>query len=54
LSLVPPQHRYAFEFRHPSWYEEATFSLLRDHDAALCISDHAAAPAPWLGTPVRL
>jgi uncharacterized protein YecE (DUF72 family) len=50
LSLVPPQHRYAFEFRHPSWYEDATFDLLRDHDAALCISDHAAAPAPWLAT----
>jgi uncharacterized protein YecE (DUF72 family) len=50
LSLVPPQHRYAFEFRHPSWYEDATLDLLRDHDAALCISDHAAAPAPWLAT----
>ncbi|MCB5177667.1 DUF72 domain-containing protein [Microvirga lenta] len=50
LSLVPPGHRYAFEFRHPSWYEDRVFDLLRDHNAALCISDHAAAPAPWVTT----
>jgi uncharacterized protein YecE (DUF72 family) len=50
LALVPPQHRYAFEFRHPSWYEGAILDLLRDHNAALCISDHADAPAPWEAT----
>jgi uncharacterized protein YecE (DUF72 family) len=50
LSLVPPKHRYAFEFRHPGWYEDRTFDLLRDHNAALCISDHADAPAPFLAT----
>ncbi len=50
LSLAPPRHRYAFEFRHPSWYEAATLDLLRDHNAALCISDHADAPAPWVAT----
>lgn len=50
LSLIPGRRRTAFEFRHPSWYEDATFALLRDHDTALCISDHADAPAPWLAT----
>lgn len=50
LSLVPRSQRIAFEFRHPSWYDEATFRILRDHNAALCISDHADAPAPWLTT----
>jgi len=50
LTLVPPQHRYAFEFRHPSWYEAPVLDLLRDHNAALCISDHAAAPSPWVAT----
>jgi uncharacterized protein YecE (DUF72 family) len=50
LDLVPPRHRYAFEFRHPSWYEDPTLDLLRDHNAALCISDHAAAPSPWVAT----
>jgi uncharacterized protein YecE (DUF72 family) len=50
LSLVPKNRRIAFEFRHPSWYEEETFRILRDHNAALCLSDHADAPAPWLTT----
>lgn len=47
LALVPDGRRCAFEFRHPSWYEEATLRILRDHNAALCISDHADAPTPW-------
>ncbi|WP_445504869.1 DUF72 domain-containing protein [Microvirga sp. G4-2] len=50
LSLVPPGRRIAFEFRHPSWYEETTIHILRDHNAALCLSDHADAPAPWVVT----
>jgi uncharacterized protein YecE (DUF72 family) len=50
LSLIPDGRRCAFEFRHPSWYEESVFRTLRDHNAALCISDHADAPAPWVDT----
>jgi len=50
LSLAPKNRRIAFEFRHPSWYEEEIFSILRDHNAALCLSDHADAPAPWMAT----
>ena len=47
LRMLNPARRYTFEFRHPSWYEAPIFDLLREHDAALCLSDHAAAPAPW-------
>lgn len=47
LAMLNPARRYTFEFRHPSWYDEPIFALLRDHDAALCLSDHADAPAPW-------
>ena len=47
LKMLNPARRYTFEFRHPSWYEAPIFDLLREHDAALCLSDHAAAPAPW-------
>jgi uncharacterized protein YecE (DUF72 family) len=50
LTILPQGHRYAIEFRHPSWYEPAILDLLREHDAALCLSDHAAAPAPWEAT----
>ena len=50
LGLLPKDRRFTFEFRHPSWYEPPILDLLRDHDAALCLSDHAAAPAPWEAT----
>lgn len=50
LSRVPPHRRIAFEFRHPSWYEEDVLRILREHNAALCLSDHADAPAPWVTT----
>lgn len=47
LKMLAPGRRYAFEFRHPSWYGPAIFDLLHEFDAALCLSDHADAPAPW-------
>jgi uncharacterized protein YecE (DUF72 family) len=39
LALLPPQRRAAFEFRHHSWFDEAVFGLLHDHQAALCIAE---------------
>jgi uncharacterized protein YecE (DUF72 family) len=50
LAMLPRTRRYTFEFRHPSWYEPAILDLLREHDISLCLSDHAAAPAPWEAT----
>jgi uncharacterized protein YecE (DUF72 family) len=50
LKLLKPQRRYAFEFRHPSWYEAPILRLLREHDISLCLSDHHDAPAPWEAT----
>ena len=39
LTLLPPQRRTAFEFRHQSWFDEEVFGLLRDHQATLCIAE---------------
>jgi uncharacterized protein YecE (DUF72 family) len=50
LDMLPNQWRCVFEFRHRSWYDDAIVELLRAHDAALCISDHHDAPAPWIVT----
>lgn len=50
LARLPPHPRRAVEFRHASWYDPAVFRVLAEHNAALCISDHAAAPAPWEAT----
>jgi len=50
IDLLPATYRYAFEFRHESWYEEPVFQLLRDHNVSLCLSDHHDAPSPWIVT----
>ena len=50
LRLLPRRFRYAFEFRHGSWYEAQVLRLLRERDVSLCISDHHHAPAPWIAT----
>lgn len=34
-----PKGRHAFEFRHPSWFCEEVYKLLRKHRAALVIGD---------------
>src|SRR5439155_2974757 len=47
LQMLPRRYRYAFEFRHKSWYENDVIDLLRDNDVALCFSVHHDAPAPW-------
>jgi len=39
LGALPAGVRAAFEFRHPSWYDESTFAVLRRHNAALCAAD---------------
>ncbi|MBV8453718.1 MAG: DUF72 domain-containing protein [Deltaproteobacteria bacterium] len=54
IGLLRPNRRYAFEFRHRSWYEDDILDLLRNNDIALCISDHHDAPAPWVVTAKHL
>ncbi|QMV19707.1 DUF72 domain-containing protein [Granulicella sp. 5B5] len=45
-ALAAKSARIAFEFRHATWFSEATYSVLRRHNAALCIaeSDDLATP----------
>ncbi len=45
LDLVPPGWAAAFEFRHPSWFEEDVLALLRSRGAALCAADSEASEA---------
>ena len=42
LEQLHDGHRHAFEFRHPSWFRAETYSLLREHRAALVIADRPA------------
>ena len=39
LALLPPACRAALEFRHPSWFDDEVFGLLRDHRAALGVAE---------------
>lgn len=50
IELLSNDRRYCFEFRHPSWYTSAVYSLLKEANCALCLSDHHDAPAPWRRT----
>jgi uncharacterized protein YecE (DUF72 family) len=45
LAALPPG-RHAFEFRHPSWFAEPVYALLREHGAALVVGDHPE--RPWI------
>ena len=39
-----PAGRHCFEFRHPSWFADEVYALLRAHRAALVIGDHPERP----------
>lgn len=38
LPLLPARRRFAFEFRHASWFASPVYELLRRHRAALCLA----------------
>jgi uncharacterized protein YecE (DUF72 family) len=39
LTLLSRRRRFAFEFRHASWFDDEVFALLRDRRVALCVAD---------------
>ncbi|HEY7221098.1 MAG TPA: DUF72 domain-containing protein [Candidatus Binatia bacterium] len=39
LSILPAGRAVAFEFRHPSWFDEEVFACLRKHNCALCVAE---------------
>jgi uncharacterized protein YecE (DUF72 family) len=50
LGALPDGHRYAFEFRDPTWFDGEIYALLREHNAAFCVYDLAGAESPRLLT----
>jgi len=50
LVQVPPGLRCAVEFRHPSWFDDDVYELLRARDAALCVADTEAGTTPDVAT----
>ena len=49
LAATPPRSQWAVELRDPSWLHEDTYTVLRDHGAALCIHD-LLPNHPWILT----
>jgi uncharacterized protein YecE (DUF72 family) len=50
LAVLPREGRYAFEFRHASWFDERVYEVLRAAGAAFCIHDLATQPSPEVVT----
>jgi uncharacterized protein YecE (DUF72 family) len=50
LSALPPDLRCAFEFRHPSWFDEEVWDALREARAALCVADADELSTPLVST----
>ena len=46
VRILPGDRRYAFEFRHPSWYTGPVYDVLEESGSAFCIHDHRDAPSP--------
>jgi uncharacterized protein YecE (DUF72 family) len=50
LSILPNGFRVAFEFRHESWFDDEVYTLLRSHNASLCIADTEEGTTPAIAT----
>ena len=50
LNYLPAERRYAFEFRHESWFDDEVFSILRDRDIAMCVAEQAEFKCPVVCT----
>lgn len=50
LGSLPPRAPAAFEFRHPSWFEEDVFGRLRERKMALCVADSERLATPLVIT----
>ena len=46
LHFIPKKQKVAFEFRHPSWFDEEVYDCLRKHHIALCIAHTEEFPLP--------
>lgn len=46
LAALPHEFRYAIEVRHPDWFTEPFYDLLKEHRVALVLADYGKTLAP--------
>lgn len=46
LAQLPRSMKYAFEFRHESWFRDATYRALKRRNVALCIAETESITTP--------
>lgn len=50
LAVLPRTLPSAFEFRHPSWFTEETYEILRGRSVALCVAETEELTTPEVAT----
>lgn len=50
METLPRKMKYAFEFRHESWFDDETFELLGKRGSALCIAESEELATPPVAT----
>jgi len=48
--LLPQAYQFAIEFRHPSWFNDSVFEILKQHNAALCWAEREKIATPHTST----
>jgi uncharacterized protein YecE (DUF72 family) len=47
---LPSAYRFAFEFRHSSWFSEAVYTVLKSRNVALCWAENEKITTPRIST----
>ncbi len=50
LALLPRVVKFAFEFRHASWFNEEVYDALRERNASLCVAENEDFSVPEVRT----
>ncbi|HEY0564114.1 MAG TPA: DUF72 domain-containing protein [Terriglobales bacterium] len=50
LRSVPKKAQIAIEYRHESWFDDAVYALMREHDVALCVAESDELQVPEVHT----
>ncbi|HZS25960.1 MAG TPA: DUF72 domain-containing protein [Candidatus Angelobacter sp.] len=48
--ILPQAYRFAFEFRHESWFNDAVYEILKSRNAALCWAESEKIIVPKVAT----